>query len=83
MQILGMIWSSVNEMCVAEQEQVQYLQTTEYGEREKGFFGLRAISMPLDEPTSSPSPEKAVISKTIGHTRKDIELLFLMPFNKI
>lgn len=80
----GMTWSSVNEMGIGITEERSIMI---YGRRRcrdrKRFSSLRAISMPLDEPTFSPSPQKIMISKKIGHTRKDIKLLFLMPFNKI
>lgn len=62
MQILGMIWSSVNEMRMAIAEARAIVMNNRiWGE--KGFSGLRAISVPLDEPTFRPSPEKTVISK--------------------
>lgn len=67
-------------MCVAIAQQDQQLQTTEYEEGEEGFSGLRAISVSLDEPTFLPSPEKNCDFK---NNREYVELLFLMPFNKI
>lgn len=77
-----MICSSVNEMCMAIAGASSISTNNNMG-RERKDSGLRAISVPLDEPTFSPSPEKSVISRTIGHTRKYIELLFLTLFNKI
>lgn len=60
--------SSVNEICMTIAEARLIVRNNRiWGE--KGSFGLRAISVPLDEPTFSPSPEKTMISKTIGHKR--------------